>query len=302
MRIAIIGGGPGGYVAALKAAQLGGQVTVIEQSEVGGTCLNWGCIPTKTLIASAEALRKARNLAEYGIDLSGTVSPNLQKIMERKDKVVSVQVKGIRALFKSWGIALVEGKGTLAGPEKIEVQRREGTKETVEAEKIIIATGSRPARIPLFPFDGKDILSSDDVITIKKIPGSLLIVGAGVIGCEFASLFSEFGTRVTMVEMQERALSTEDTEVSELIEREFKKKGISLMTGVSVTKVETGEDGIHAFISDGTEIVSEKVLVSVGRSLNSDTIGLEALGIQKGNKGERDLRSGRCDGRHAPCA
>ncbi|HYA31343.1 MAG TPA: dihydrolipoyl dehydrogenase [Thermodesulfovibrionales bacterium] len=286
MRIAIIGGGPGGYVAALKAAQLGGQVTVIEQSEVGGTCLNWGCIPTKTLIASAEVLRKARNLAEYGIDLSGSVSPNLQKIMERKDKVVSVQVKGIRALFKSWGIALVEGRGTLVGPNKIDVQRREGTKETVEAEKIIIATGSRPARIPLFTFDRKDILSSDDVITIKEIPRSLLIVGAGVIGCEFASLFSEFGTSVTMVETQRRALSTEDTEVSELIEREFKKQGISLMTGVSVTKVETGEDGMHAFISDGTEIVSEKILVSVGRSLNSDTIGLEALGIEKGNKGE----------------
>jgi dihydrolipoamide dehydrogenase len=286
MRVTIIGGGPGGYVAALKAAQLGAQVTVVEQSEVGGTCLNWGCIPTKTLIASAEVLHKARNLADYGIDFSGAVSPNLAKIMERKDKVVSIQIKGIRALFKSWDVTLVEGKGTLVSPERVQVEKKDGTEDTLEAEKVIIATGSRPARFPLFPFDGKDILSSDDIITIKEIPGSLLIVGAGVIGCEFASLFSEFGTRVTMVETQARALSTEDGEVSELLEREFRKRGIVLMTGVGVTKVEKREDGIHSFISDGREIVTEKVLVSVGRSFNSENMGLEAVGVQTGKKGE----------------
>lgn len=286
MKVAIIGGGPGGYVAALKAAQLGAQVTVVEQAEVGGTCLNWGCIPTKTLIASAEVLHKARNLADYGIDLDGSVSPNLSKIMERKDKVVSVQVKGIRALFKSWGITLIEGKGTLVGPDKLRVGKKDGTEEMVEPEKVIIATGSRPARIPLFPFDGNSILSSDDMITIKEIPESLLIIGAGVIGCEFAALFSELGTRVTMVETQERALSTEDSEVSELLEREFKKKGIILMTGVDVVKVETAEGGIHAFLSDGREVTAAKVLVSVGRSFNSENMGLEALGIQKGERGE----------------
>ncbi len=286
MRIAVIGGGPGGYVAALKAAQLGAQVTVIEQSEVGGTCLNRGCIPTKTLIASAEVLHKAKNLADYGIDSDGSFSPNLAKIMERKDRVVSVQVKGIRSLFKSWNIALVEGKGSLLSPGKIQVRKREGGEETVEADKVIVATGSRPAQIPLFPFDGKNILSSDDVVTIKEIPESLLIVGAGVIGCEFAALFSEFGTRVTMVEALERALFTEDIEVSELLEREFKKKGITLMTGVSVTKVERVEGGMHALISDGREVVTEKVLVSVGRSFNSEGLGLEAVGVQKGRKGE----------------
>jgi dihydrolipoamide dehydrogenase len=286
MRVAIIGGGPGGYVAALKAAQLGAQVTVVEKAEVGGACLNRGCIPTKTLIASAEALRKARNLADYGVDLNGSVSPNLPKMMERKDRVVSIQIKGIRALFKSWGITLIEGNGTLVSPERVEVERKDGTKDAVEAEKVIIATGSRPARLLPFPFDGKNILSSDDVITIKEIPGSLLIVGAGVIGCEFASLFSEFGTDVTMVETQARALSTEDSEVSELLEREFKKKGITLMTGVGVARVETGEGGMHVFLSDGKEIVTEKILVSIGRSFNSEDMGLEALGIQKGKRGE----------------
>ncbi len=286
MRISIIGGGPGGYVAALKAAQLGAQVTVIEQAEVGGTCLNRGCIPTKTLIASAEVLHKAKNLADYGIDSGGSFSPNLAKIMERKDRVVSVQVKGIRALFKSWNIALVEGKGALVSPGRIQVRKREGIEETVEADTMIIATGSRPAQIPLFPFDGKDILSSDDVIAMREIPGSLLIVGAGVIGCEFAALFSEFGTRVTMVEALERALFTEDIEVSELLEREFKKKGVTLMTGVRVAKVEQGEGGLHALLSDGREVIAEKVLVSVGRSFNTEDMGLEAVGVQTGNRGE----------------
>lgn len=286
MRIAVIGGGPGGYVAALKAAQLGAQVTVVEQSEVGGTCLNWGCIPTKTLISSTEVLRNARKIADYGIDLNGSVSPNLTKIMARKDRVVSIQVKGIRALFKSWGVILLEGKGTLVSPERVEVEKKDGTRETVEAERVIIATGSRPAQIPLFPFDGRSIFSSDDAITIKEIPKSIMIVGAGIIGSEFACIFSELGTEVTMVEMLNRAVSTEDPEVSELLEREFKKKGIALMTGVSVTKVEKKDDGMHAFLSDGREIVTEKILVSVGRALNSEGIGIEALGIQKGKKGE----------------
>jgi len=286
MRVAVIGGGPGGYVAALKAAQLGAQVAVVEQSEVGGTCLNLGCIPTKTLIASAEALRTAKGLADYGIELNGSVSPNLSKIMERKDRVVSIQVKGIRALFKSWGVTLVEGRGTLVSPGRIRVEKREGSEETIEAEKIVLATGSRPARIPKFSFDGKNILSSDDVITMKEIPSSLLIVGAGVIGCEFACLFSEFGVRVLMVETMGRALSTEDAGVSELLEREFKKKGITLMTGVDVTRVEIGEDGVHAYISDGREVVTEKILVSVGRTFNTENIGLEALGIERGKRGE----------------
>ncbi len=286
MRIAVLGGGPGGYVAALKAAQLGAQVTVIEESEVGGTCLNRGCIPTKTLIASTEALHRARNLHDYGIDLNGSVSPNLQKIMERKERVVSTQVKGIRALFKSWGVTLIEGRGRLLDSRRVEVEKKDGSRDALDADKIIIATGSRPAQIPALPFDGKSIFSSDDAITIRGIPRSILIVGAGVIGSEFACIFSELGTEVTMVEMLQRVLSTEDMEVSELLEREFKKKKIKLVTGAGVTKVERGEHGLHAFLSDGGEIVTEKILVSVGRTMNSDNIGLESLGIEKGKRGE----------------
>ncbi len=286
MRLAVIGGGPGGYVAALKAAQLGAEVTVIEKSEVGGTCLNRGCIPTKTLIASAEIFHKAKNLSEYGIDLDGSVSPNLTKIMERKDKVVSTQVKGIRGLFKSWGVTLINGRGRVTAPGEIAVEKSDGTKGSIEADRIIIATGSRPAQIPALPYDGEKILSSDDAVQIGEIPQSLLIVGAGVIGCEFACLFSEFGTETTMVEMLPRAVSTEDLEISELLERELKKKKIGLLTGMSIAKVEKRDDGVHSFLPDGREIVTEKILVSIGRAFNSEEIGLEALGIEKGKRGE----------------
>lgn len=286
MRIVILGGGPAGYVGALKAAQLGAEVTVIEDTEVGGTCLNRGCIPTKTLIASAEVLNKVRNSAEYGLDLNGSVSPNIQKIIDRKNKVISIQVKGIRSLFKSWGVNLIEGKGILLSPEKLEVEKKDGSREIIGADRIIIATGSRPAQIPIFPFDGERILSSDDALNIREIPKSLLIVGAGVIGCEFACIFSEFGTEITIVEMLPRAVSTEDTEISELLERELKKKKIKLITGISVTKVEGSKDGMHAYLSDGREIVTEKILVSIGRALNSENIGLEAVGVHKGSRGE----------------
>lgn len=187
MRIAVLGAGPGGYVAAIRAAQLGASVTVIEDTDVGGTCLNRGCIPTKALIASAEALDKARNIHDFGIELTGDVTPNIQNILARKDKVVSIQVKGIRGLFKSWGIKILDGRGFIASPKKLRVTLKNGGAEDVETDKIIIATGSRPAQIPIFPFDGEKILSSDDALNLNNIPESLLIVGAGVIGVSLLS-------------------------------------------------------------------------------------------------------------------
>jgi dihydrolipoamide dehydrogenase len=286
VRLVIIGAGPGGYVAALKAAQLGAQVTVIEDTEVGGTCLNRGCIPTKTLLATTELLHKARHSEEYGIEISGGIVPNLSKIMDRKNRVVSTQVRGIRSLFKSWGVNLIEGKGMLLSPEKIEVKKKDGSTEIVGSDRIIIATGSRPAQLPLFPFNGEHILSSDDALTIRTIPKSLIIIGAGVIGCEFAFIFSELGTDVTMLEIMPRAISTEDPEISEILERELKKKKIKLLTGIKVTEVKGQHDGIHVYLEENKELVAEKLLVSVGRTLNSDGIGLEATGIKKGQRGE----------------
>ena len=285
MRLTVIGAGPGGYVAALKAAQLGAQVTVIEDTEVGGTCLNRGCIPTKALLASVEAYAQARDISSFGIEFSGTLTPNLQKIMERKNKVVDVQVKGIRGLFKSWGVTLIEGRGKLTSPNTIEVTKKDGSTEKLDTEKTLIATGSRPARIPTFPFDGKNILSSDDALQLTEIPKSILIVGAGVIGCEWGCILRELGTEVTMVEMLPRCISTEDMEISETMAKELKKKKIKLLTGVGAQKVTVEADGVHALLSDGKELVAEKMLVSIGRSLNSENLGLDEAGVKLGNRG-----------------
>ncbi|MHB8880807.1 MAG: dihydrolipoyl dehydrogenase [Thermodesulfovibrionales bacterium] len=286
MRVAVLGAGPGGYVAALKMAQLGAGVTVIESHEVGGTCLNWGCIPTKTLVASTELLAKTREHASFGIDLSGSIAPNLSGMMQRKNKVVSTQVKGIRALFKSWGVDLRQGRGSLVSPQEIRITAEDGSSEMITAERILIATGSRPAPMPALPFDGKQILSSTDALELTEIPRSLLIIGAGAIGCEFACIYRELGSEVTLVEMMDRAVPAEDAEISEVLERELKKKKIRLYTGVRVERAEVRGEGVHVVLSDGRELAAEKVLVSIGRALNTEDIGLETVGISLGKKGE----------------
>jgi len=286
MKITILGAGPGGYVAAIKAAQLGSEVTVIEESEVGGTCLNWGCIPTKTLIASAELLHKIKNAESFGLELDGTISPDIEKIVDRKNKVVSLQVKGIRGLFKSWGVNIIEGRGVIVNPKKIKVTLKDGATEEVETDKIIIATGSKPAQIPVFPFDGKRIISSDHAINPESVPKRLLIIGAGVIGCEFAFIYNEFGAEVTMVETMLNAVSTEDEEISQTLERELKKNKIKLMTGTSVDKVDVNDNSVTVPLSDGKSVEVEQVLVSIGRAVNTKDIGLEAIGVETGQRDE----------------
>ena len=295
MKITILGAGPGGYVAAIKAAQLGAEVTIIEESEVGGTCLNWGCIPTKTLIASAELLHKMKKAESFGLELDGTVSPDIEKIVERKNKVVSTQVKGIRGLFKSWGVNIIEGRGVIVDPKKIKVTLKDGVTEEVETDRIIIATGSKPAQIPVFPFDGKRIISSDHAINPESVPKSLLIIGAGVIGCEFAFIYKEFGAEVTMVEMMPNAVSTEDEEISQTLERELKKNKIKLMTGTSVEKVDVNENSVTVTLSDGKSVEVEQVLVSIGRAVNTKEIGLEAIGVETGQMGEIIVDSKNAD-------
>jgi dihydrolipoamide dehydrogenase len=287
VKLTIIGAGPGGYVAAIRAAQKGARVTVVEGSEVGGTCLNWGCIPTKTLIASAEALEHARRTKGFGIEISGTVTYNLEKIRERKDTVISTQVKGIRGLFKSWGVSLIEGRGSLLSPDVVRVVQKDGTTMDVKSDKVIIATGSRPAKIPGFTFDGEGVITSDDAVQLKKVPKSLLIVGAGVIGSEFAFIYRAFGAEVSIVEMMPRALSTEDEEMAGIIEREFKKAKIKVITNVKVEKVEKAAgDMMVVTLSNGQQVKAEMILVSIGRSLNSENIGLKGAGVAVGRRGE----------------
>lgn len=286
MKVTIIGAGPGGYVAAIRAAQRGARVTIVEASEVGGTCLNRGCIPTKTLIASAGALERVRNAGEFGVELPGEPAYNLAKVRERTDKVVSTQVKGIRSLFKSWGVNLIEARGSILSDDVVRAVQQDGATMDIKSDGIIIATGSRPAKIPGFPFDGENVLTSDDAVRFQSVPKSLLIIGAGVIGCEFAFIYRSFGSEVTMAEMLPRALSTEDEEISGIIERELKKAKIRLHAGVKVETIKTSSGGMTATLSNGKEIFAEKVLVSIGRSLNTEDLGLETVGIKTGKRGE----------------
>ena len=286
MKLVVLGAGPGGYVAAIRAAQLGAQVTVIEEQEVGGTCLNWGCVPTKALISSTELLSRVRELGSFGLESSGEIRPNFAKIIDRKNKIVATQVKGIKNLLKSWEITLEEGRGILSSPRQLSILSRNGLKETIEAESIIIATGSRPYQIPELPFDGKQVLSSDHALGLTEIPKSILIIGAGAIGCEFACIFRELGSEVIILEKLPRALATEDVEISEILEREFRKKKIRLLTNTKANRIEVKADGVHAFLPDGREIYAEKALVSVGRAFNSDGIGVEDIGVKKGICGE----------------
>lgn len=286
-RLTIIGAGPGGYVAAIRAAQKGAQVTVVEESEVGGTCLNRGCIPTKTLIASTEALEHVRNSAAFGVELTGEVRYNLNRIRERKDKVVETQIKGIRALFKNRGITLIPGKGSLLSKDVVRSVQKDGTTQDIRSDRIIIATGSRPARIAGFAFDGESVMTSDDAVQLKNVPKHLLIIGAGVIGCEFAFIYSSLGAAVTIVELMPRALSTEDEDLSLIIERELKKAKISLVTSTSVTAIGRTADGaVTADLSNGNKIKADAVLVSIGRSLNTEHLRLEDAGLTAGKRGE----------------
>jgi len=286
MRIVIIGAGPGGYVAAIRAAQLGAKVTVIEDTEVGGTCLNRGCIPTKAIITSTELLERVRNAKEFGLEIGGDISYSLERIMERKERVVGTLVKGIKGLFKGWGIELIDGRGMLLSQRKVEVTLKDGGKKEIDADKIIIATGSRPLDIPTFSFDNDRILSSDDILKIKQIPKSLIIIGAGVIGCEFATIFRTLDTEVTMVEMLPHAISTEDEEISETLERELKKRKIKLILNSKVEKVIKEDGGVVSTLTNGSEIRAEKILVSIGRAFNTEGLGLEEVGINKGKRGE----------------
>lgn len=278
MKLVVIGAGPGGYVAAIRAAQLGAEVSLIEKDEVGGTCLNWGCIPTKSIIASARAFENTKRLSEFGIHLNGEISPDINKIIERKNRIVSTQIKGIRSLLKSRGIKLIEGSGSIASPGRVVVKRAEGVEEHIDADRIILATGSRPAPLTFMPFDNSRILSSNDAVNLKEIPPSIVIIGAGVIGCEFACIFSQLGSEVTIVEMMPGALITEDTEISQLFERELKKMKIKLITNAAVQNAETSSS-VTLRLKDGRTVKAEKALVSIGRALNTEGLGLENAGI-----------------------
>ena len=287
VRFTIIGAGPGGYVAAIRAAQRGARVTVVESQEVGGTCLHWGCIPTKAIIASVETLDNARNSSMFGVDVAGTVNYDLARIRERKDKIVATQAKGIHALFKSHGITLIQGRGSLLSDDVVRAVQKDGTTQDLRSDRIIIATGSRPARLAGIEADGDTVLTSDDAVRLTSVPKSLLIIGAGVIGCEFAFIYRSLGSDVTMIDLAPRALSTEDLEISDILERELKKAKIRLITGTAPGNVRKTPDGIMTIdLPDGKELKAEKVLLSVGRAMNTEGLRLEDGGVKTGKRNE----------------
>jgi len=284
--LAILGAGPGGYVAAIRAAQLGARVTVIENQALGGVCLNWGCIPSKALLSVVELGDKAKKAKDFGIQLSGPVTYDPAVMVARKNKVVSTLVKGIATLFKTWNIEHLEGTGELLDARTIRVTKPDGTETRVVADGVIIATGSSWPNLPLFPIDGTQIITSKQALDLSRIPVSLLIVGGGVEGCEFASLYSGLGTQVTLVELVPRLLPLEDEEISQMMERELKKRGVDIRTGVTVDQIVRQPDLVTAHLRDGLSLNVEQVLVSVGRGFNSRGIGLEKAGVQVGTRGE----------------
>ena len=277
--IAIIGAGPGGYVGAIKAAQLGGEVCVIEKGDLGGTCLNRGCIPTKTLYSSAKLASMVKNATDFGIEVK-EANIDFARVMSQKDEVVKKLVGGVGTLFKGNKIKSIKGSGKITAQGKIEVTKADSSLELVEARNIIIATGSEPADIPIFEIDEKQVLTSTGVLELTDLPKSLLVIGGGAIGCEFASIFNAFGCEVTIAELLPTILSTEDVQVIRQVQLLLKRKGIKIVTKANITKVSKSENGVTAELESGEKLQAEKMLVSIGRKLNLEGIGLENVGLK----------------------
>lgn len=290
--ITIIGAGPAGYVAALRAAGLGARVTLIEKDNLGGTCLNYGCIPSKIMKNSADLLINCLKAGSLGIRISGTVSPDIQALMQRKEKVVADQRKGLAGLLQKSGVKVVMGRAKIVAPGKVDVVSDGEAPISVNYDKLIIAAGSVPMNVSAFPFDHKKILSSNDILSLEYIPKSLTIVGGGVIGCEFAFIFSALGAQVTIVEAMDRVLPlpSVDTSCSKLLLREMKKRKIKVFTDTIVTRAENKNTGLDIFLdvspfttSDGklkiTSIESDVMAVCIGRSSPAEELGLENIGL-----------------------
>lgn len=284
-KLVIIGSGPGGYVAAIRAAQLGSGVVLVEKNLLGGTCLNWGCIPTKALLACAEVLETIKEADEYGIKVADPV-PDLKAMVERKEKISAQLRNGIAQLLKANKVEFIQGTARLTSANGVTVDTEKG-KKAIETEKVIIATGSEPARLPTFDFDQPAILTSTEGLELTEIPKTMIIVGSGVVGSEFATIYNSLGTKVTMVELMPRILPTEDDRVSKQMKRILSKKGIDILTETTIEEmVEYRPDGVKAKLSTGDILEADKLLVSIGRSLNSAGLGLEEVGVELGKRNE----------------
>lgn len=280
--VVVVGSGPGGYVAAIRAAQLGLKTAVVERAELGGICLNWGCIPTKSLLKSAQVLEYMKHAEQYGLTVEN-VTANFEKIVERSRGVASRMGQGVTHLLKKNKVDVINGFGKLKSKGVVEVTNDEGVKE-VEGAHIIIATGARSRELPNLPQDGKKIIGYREALTLDKLPKSMLVVGSGAIGAEFAYFYATLGTKVTIVEFLPNIVPIEDEEVSRQLGRSFKKMGMKVLTNSSVEKVDTSSDILKIDVKNKRGEIenheAEVVLSAVGIVPNTENIGLEELGVE----------------------
>lgn len=300
LKIVVIGSGPGGYIAAICAAQLGGEITIIEQDKVGGTCLNWGCIPSKVMIKTAEMLENFRRAEEFGIHPIGPVTPDLLKLMDRKEKVIKSQAEGIHKLLKKNKIHYLKGHGYIKKPGLITVKQENANTIEIPYNRLILATGSQPVSLETIPYDGKRIISSNEALDLCEIPESILIVGGGVIGCEFAFVLAALGSKVTVVEALSRMLPlpSVDEDCSKVLQREMKKRKIKIIVNKVVESYEDKDGKLSVTISPSPFLENtsdknkdpiidgvDKILVCIGRKPNTGNVGLENIGMKLDEKG-----------------
>lgn len=284
--IAIIGSGPGGYVAAIKAAQRGKKVALIEKEFLGGTCLNCGCIPTKTLIANAQILEKLSKAASYGIT-TGPITFDYGKMKDRKDSVVKTIRKSLEGLLKSNSITILMGTAKFLNPKSLKITGEASL--VLHADTIIIASGSTTLDMKAFPCDHKNILNSTSILEMTSLPKSLAIIGGGYIGCEFASLYAQLGVKVTILEALPDIISSQGKTLSQFLTTTFKKHGIDIKTNVMVKSIQSTEKGVIITLADGTTLESDKALVSIGRKLVTEGLDIEKAGLTLTEKGMIDV-------------
>ena len=279
--VVVIGSGPGGYVAAIRAAQLGFKTAIIEKESLGGICLNWGCIPTKALLKSAQVYEYIKHAQDYGIEATG--QHNFDAVIKRSRGVADKMSKGVAFLMRKNKIEVIKGFGKVVSKGKIEVTANEGGKQTVEAKHIIIATGARTRQLPSMPVDGKKIIGYREAMVLPQQPKSMIVVGSGAIGVEFGYFYNSMGTKVTIVEFLPRIVPVEDEDVSKELEKSLRKQGIDIMTSSEVTKVDTSGNGVKATIKTAngeTTLEADILLSAVGIAANIEGIGLEEVGIK----------------------
>jgi dihydrolipoamide dehydrogenase len=283
----VIGSGPGGYVAAIRAAQLGLSTAIVEKEALGGVCLNWGCIPTKTLLKTSQVWNYVKNAQKYGIEIKGDVSVNFEQVIKKSRQVASEMSKGINFLMKKNNIAIIAGIGKLTDNQTVTVYYSNNTPTNYKAKHIIIATGSRAKQVPNIPVDENKIINYKKALALNEKPKSITIIGAGAIGVEFADFYNTIGIKVNLIEYLPRILGMEDLEISSYLEKELRKKGITVYTNTKVEKVQVIDNTCYTYINSAKEtqtINTDIVLSAIGVEPNTQDIGLEQLGVKMQNK------------------